>query len=293
MPPARAQNFDFTPAPIATFPSPRLNALKHGLRARTILLREEEVEDFHRLRDAWFRQWMPAGATECGLVERLAENQIRLRRCAEFEAEIFETLRDRDAPGGGLAAAFLSGPGRDPEALQLLIRYETAFDRAFHRALRTLLLLQKQRGARIPPNLLGEDRPAGDFVRGDRQTWLRPAAQAGPLPTHEEEQAEEPLAAEPESEAPGVKPELAASGLTEPPTPADDRVNPAPIPQTETAGEAEPAETDSGTNGGPRSGPLSEIQLIDMTSRIGKFPNGPEAPPEAAPPAEAPLREAV
>jgi hypothetical protein len=90
------------------------------------------------------------------LVHRMAGAAWRLLRVPEMEAELLETLRDPEAPGGGLARAFL-GPGAESAALARLTRYETALERSYLRSLRTLNLLRLARGVTGGPDVAGRD----------------------------------------------------------------------------------------------------------------------------------------
>jgi hypothetical protein len=160
------------------------NALKHGLRARTVLLRGEEGEAYCALRDALFEQWSPRGEAEGLLVQRMAECAWRLMRCAEIEAELLETLRDPERERGGLAGAFLRHAyepgGHDP--LARLVRYETAIERSFYRAARLLSLLRMpwREGARPSP---GDGAGQGERAptRPPSELWRAEPRAAQPL----------------------------------------------------------------------------------------------------------------
>jgi hypothetical protein len=162
---------------------PSLNALKHGLRARTLLLSEEEAPLFEALREALLKEWAPQSNAERLLVIKMAEAAWRLRRIAPIEAQLFESLRDPEAPGGGYARAFLSANGSS--ALMKLMRYETALEREFHRALRALLLLQKCRGAYVPDESWRQSTDAEDEARARilDQIWHPEVGQAEALPS--------------------------------------------------------------------------------------------------------------
>lgn len=66
------------------------NALSHGLTAaRTVVLPEEEPEDFERLRQGVVADLAPAGALQEALAQRIAALLWRLDRVARLEAELF------------------------------------------------------------------------------------------------------------------------------------------------------------------------------------------------------------
>ena len=58
----------------------RLNALQHGLRARSVLLPGENVEDYHQLCADLEDNWQPRNRTEQLLVEQMAVAQWKLAR---------------------------------------------------------------------------------------------------------------------------------------------------------------------------------------------------------------------
>ena len=66
------------------------NALSHGLTATgTVVLPEEEPEDFERLRQGVVADLAPAGALQAALAQRIAGLLWRLDRVARLEAELF------------------------------------------------------------------------------------------------------------------------------------------------------------------------------------------------------------
>jgi hypothetical protein len=240
------------------------NALKHGLRARAVLLRGEEGEAYAALRDALFEQWSPRGEAEGLLVQRMAECAWRLMRCAEIEAELLETLRDPERERGGLARAFLRHAyepgGHDP--LARLVRYETAIERSFYRAARLLRLLQMpwREAARAEP---------GDGARGTERLRIRPPSELWRV----KPRAAQPLEPADRGSAEGGLVEVEEAIL-------DGEEGPEPLAEGDAADreEASLQEEDhaSGEDGG---GP--------MRPNPDKFPNGTadEDPPLEEPPA--------
>jgi hypothetical protein len=67
----------------------RLNALRHGLRARTIVLPGENAAEFQQLCDDLQAEWRPASRTEHLLVEQMAVAQWKLARLEVGERSIF------------------------------------------------------------------------------------------------------------------------------------------------------------------------------------------------------------
>ena len=77
------------------------NALSHGLTAaESVVLPEEEPEDFERLRQGVIADLAPAGALQDALAQRIAVLLWRLDRVARLEAELFvhgHLARQRDS----------------------------------------------------------------------------------------------------------------------------------------------------------------------------------------------------
>ena len=66
-----------------------LNSLRHGLRARTVVLPGEDPQEFQRLCDDLEAQWQPLTRTEQFYVEQMAVAQWKLIRMERCEASIF------------------------------------------------------------------------------------------------------------------------------------------------------------------------------------------------------------
>lgn len=65
-----------------------LNNLRHGLRARTVVLPGEKSEEFHRLCDDLEAEWQPQSSTEHFYVEQMAVSQWKLSRVELAEKSI-------------------------------------------------------------------------------------------------------------------------------------------------------------------------------------------------------------
>ena len=128
------------------------NSLRHGFTAKAVVLAAESRPEYQALLDSFLDRFQPADAVEQELVEAMAAARWRLRRLRAIESSILEveSLRQVEAIDGEfteiddtdrLAHAFtcLSDNGH---SLALLIRYESALNRTFDRALKQLLLLQ-------------------------------------------------------------------------------------------------------------------------------------------------------
>jgi hypothetical protein len=68
----------------------RMNSLRHGLRARTVVLPGENREEFNQLCDDLEREWTPQSRTAKFYLEQMAVSQWKLTRMEVAEAGIFK-----------------------------------------------------------------------------------------------------------------------------------------------------------------------------------------------------------
>ena len=150
------------------------NALRHGLTAEFCVLDRESEDDFQLLFDSYIHRYHPADAIEVELVHTMAIARWRLRRIGNLETDLFDNelavsqsdIDDAfDDIGEEARFAFifkkLAGESR---ALDILIRYEAALNRAYDRASKQLDLLQASRPL---PN-----EPTGPVTRHSPPTSL-------------------------------------------------------------------------------------------------------------------------
>ena len=125
------------------------NSYRHGLLALSIVLKGEHQDRFLFHLNQLMEEHQPATHTEVVLVERLASSAWRLYRIGDMQ----KAALDRDSvfpdPLAESIADNMVQAIRNSEAIarshDLLLRYETALDRQFHRALRSLKQIQAER----------------------------------------------------------------------------------------------------------------------------------------------------
>ena len=108
----------------------RLNSLRHGLRAASLILPGENREDFDALRDSLEEDFQPQSQTEKILVEQMAVAHWKLARAEKAEATLY------------------SASELDASQIPLLDRIGLAqarHERSFSRALRDLQAIRKAR----------------------------------------------------------------------------------------------------------------------------------------------------
>jgi len=127
------------------------NALTHGLTSQTIVLPSEDPAEFDALLAAYTQHLHPSGPIELDLVHEMAAAKWRLNRIALIETQLFTDAIDHVeqysddplSPAEALASAFERLA--NGSSLTVLHRMESRFSRAYSRALRNLLQLQRSR----------------------------------------------------------------------------------------------------------------------------------------------------
>jgi len=108
----------------------RMNALKHGLRARTVVLPSENAEEFHQLCDDLEAEWQPQSRTEQFYLEQMAVSQWKLNRMEVGEYNVFTAD---------------TGAKSQLPMLDTLWRAQCRLERSYARAERELERVQKSR----------------------------------------------------------------------------------------------------------------------------------------------------
>ena len=153
----------------------RLNGVKHGLTAETIVLKGESEADFTAMLDSFEAEHAPTTPTEEALVVQLALANWRLRRLYHQEAGFYTSqlktlasiqkdLNLDDAGRMGHAAGWAES------TLGLFNRQEARLERTFYRALHELQRLRKERESNLAfglPNIPRRARGAGSRLVPD------------------------------------------------------------------------------------------------------------------------------
>jgi len=132
------------------------NRVRHGLLARTIVLKGESYRRFSTLLNRLRGQLQPEGPIETALVDTMAACCWRRMRLWSLEKaainnEVQNNALATDPPTQvALAWRSLSDTGR---SLDLLGRYEARLDSQYDRAVRRLEQLQKRRNATNPASV--------------------------------------------------------------------------------------------------------------------------------------------
>ena len=114
----------------------RMNTLRHGLRARTVVLPAENSEEFHQLCNDLETEWQPQSRTEHFYVEQMAISQWKLTRVEVAEKSI--------------VSQEVSAKTQMP-LLDKLWQCQGRLERSFARAQRELERLQNSRRPPVHP----------------------------------------------------------------------------------------------------------------------------------------------
>jgi hypothetical protein len=119
----------------------KMNAVKHGLSAKAIVLEGEDPRQFEALRAGLEGDFEPETVVERELVEQLAGSFWRLRRVPCLEAQILQSadIFDSETP---LASAFID----QNDSLGKLSRHHAGLLNAVTRTLNLLHALRASRG---------------------------------------------------------------------------------------------------------------------------------------------------
>jgi hypothetical protein len=134
------------------------NGAKHSLYSAEIVLKHEDGAAYERFRAAFLDEWQPATPTEEGLVLDMVNARWRLQRIQQLMTVAIEGyMKKVEKHYERVGEGFESESALCVEAhackihqktLDLFERWEERLHRTFHRALKTLRSLQKERASR-------------------------------------------------------------------------------------------------------------------------------------------------
>ncbi|MFC2006034.1 hypothetical protein ACFLVG_03645 [Chloroflexota bacterium] len=137
----------------------RLNAVKHGLLSRDVLLPGEDVEAFNQMRQNLRDEYKPQGQVEEIQVELVATNCWRLLRSIRIETAALwpdmlkawaDALNEGKDPNLGWRNIYISELWVNSRLLNLN-RYQVSIERQYYKALSELNRLRAARQGPITP----------------------------------------------------------------------------------------------------------------------------------------------
>lgn len=131
-----------------------LNAIRHGLLAKGVVLSNESEETFSQLLGQHLEKLGPADDVEQGAIEEMVASNWRLRRLWTIETRLFDNnigKRQDTDERDRLAGAYSDlAAGND---LNLLDRYEARLHRMYQRSLHNFLVLRELGNKNYQTNL--------------------------------------------------------------------------------------------------------------------------------------------
>ena len=143
----------------------RLNALTHGLRARSLILSYEKAEEYDYLWCQLVAEWRPDTPTELLYLETAATSQWLLARVTRSERRIYEDVDIAES----LSIEFDEKYSRQ---LALVVKQRTQLERSFRTAIQDLKTAQKER----------RSQPQAQPVQATAKPANMPAGQPAPVP---------------------------------------------------------------------------------------------------------------
>ena len=132
----------------------RLNAMKHGILSKEVLLTGEKKKDLEELGKRLRQELVPQGELELILVDRIISSIWRLKRALGIESTLMSYQYDKglndkwnNEAGDERYACKCMLVGNDNQIVQ---RYETTLERQIYRALHELIRLQAARKGEKP-----------------------------------------------------------------------------------------------------------------------------------------------
>ena len=143
-----------------------MNATKHGLFTKHLLVREEERAELVKFSEQLYGELQPQGPTETSYVERVISDSWRLRACLGIEQDLFECYRVYQQTEGDVGVAFAHDASQT-NSLARVNRYASMLQQGIHRNLTELRKLQARpsRPSVQPPHPIALAEP--DTVRSD------------------------------------------------------------------------------------------------------------------------------
>ncbi len=143
-----------------------LNATRHGLLSKTIVLKHEDPKEFQALVTQYVEKFRPNGDIEHQAVEEMAICQWKLRRLRLMEKYYLDLaaaqIKSKN-PDARIAEGF--DEIANSHALDKIERYETKLQRMYHRALEHFLLLRELDPEPEPEPAAAEDTRRPEPVR--------------------------------------------------------------------------------------------------------------------------------
>ena len=129
-----------------------VNALKHGLTSRAVVLSNESQMHFDELHLTYVQEFEPESGVEMDLVDQMVSAQWRIRRIWRMQTAPLDLKMDQQEAENAKAfnqidqttrvTVAFTAMANEGKALDLFLRYETAYTRMHQRAINSLTNLR-------------------------------------------------------------------------------------------------------------------------------------------------------
>ncbi len=143
------------------------NAMKHGCRARRLILGDERQEDYDRMAAGWKEEFGGEGQAGESLLQRVILNDWQLRRAERRHMEAETELAEVEP---------MEWTAEQHHKLELFLRYKTTAERSFYRAYNALYGLIKDR-IRVEMSIEKVRERVGNIIKAGVKTSEQEKAQ--------------------------------------------------------------------------------------------------------------------
>jgi len=173
-----------------------MNALKHGLTARTVVLSNESGDEYNVLLDSYIDNLQPTGPIEMDLVTEMVNAKWQQRRLSNIESQLFEEYMERAKKVYGLSGdshhheTVVQTAGfrimAESTSLTMLNRMGARLERTYSRALNNLLRLRRVRESNPGVSITKDEKRTQSQDRtpatNHQPPLLNPPPRQSPLP---------------------------------------------------------------------------------------------------------------
>ena len=138
-----------------------MNALRHGLTSKTLVLANECPDKFNQLLQSYIEKFQPQDGVEMNLVDEMVAARWRQQRVWMVQTAATDLQMDKQVEEFASSPYPVTEPTRiamafhamanQEKALDLLMRYETSYSRMHDRAMKALFRLRAEQNLRNDP----------------------------------------------------------------------------------------------------------------------------------------------
>src|SRR5215469_6709555 len=167
----------------------RMNALKSGIDAKSLVIRGEDPAALEQLTDQYYQRFQPEGPDECALIDSAVYNSWVLRRLRKTEAEIWESSmahtcdweKEFNRPASPNRQADAYDMDRAGKSLDRVHCRMAALERALRTSLETLIRLRNSLSSLPESAVEPETNPIPTPPPSPANSETKPIAVSSPI----------------------------------------------------------------------------------------------------------------